>query len=201
MLTGYHYINLAKRRDRDLFMRWTLGAMHFEEHEINRFDAINGKRYKSHESIARAATQEFPFFRALIKEPIRDYHSHVPNNPTNIAIQWTWCRLLKMLSKTLAKGDFALCGTDEINLTRLKSDFERIIETLPDLDILQVCWGTPEPRQDRTDARYRYRERRNQRQHALDTPTRRHWRPTFDAEQRRRKTMAQLDSRDPRIVL
>lgn len=142
MLTGYYYINLQKRRDRDLFMRWTLGAMHFDAREVHRFDAIDGSRYKTVKTIATAAAKEFRFLEKLIDTPIEDINGPVrDNNPRNIAIQWTWCRLLKMLSTTLEKGDYALCGTDEINLTRLKSDFQRILEKIPDLDILQVCWG------------------------------------------------------------
>lgn len=142
MITGYHYINLAKRKDRDLFMRYTLAAMHFEKHEINRFEGIDGRRYKNVQTIARAASKEFRFLRLLTEVPIEDIHGPVEaNNPPNIAIQWTWCRLLKMLSKTLEKNEYAICGTDEIALKRLKGDFQRIIERIDDIDILQVCWG------------------------------------------------------------
>ena len=111
-LAGYYYINLAKRRDRDLFMRWSLRAMGFEEYEINRFEAVNGSSgvWKDHASIAEVASKEFPFFESLIASPIQDIHGPVDNNPRNVAIQWTWCRLLNMLSKTLRPGEYALCG-------------------------------------------------------------------------------------------
>ena len=151
MIAGYHYINLARRKDRDIFMRYTLAAMNFEEAEICRFDGINGSRYKNKASIARAAAKEFKFLGCLETIPLSDFHGEIDSdNPCDTAIQWTWCRLLKQLSQTLKPHEYALCGTDEINLTRRKSDFRRIIDRLPrldmpHLDILQVCWAHANP--------------------------------------------------------
>ena len=141
MIKGCYYINLDRRTDRHAFMRFGLSAMQFSEDEIHRFPAVDGSRWKHYHKIAECATREFPFLEPLIANPLQDIHGDISRNPCNVAIQWTWCRLLTHLQDELKAGDFALCMTDEIALRRRKQDFESIIKALPDLHFLQVAWS------------------------------------------------------------
>lgn len=141
-INGYHYINLARRKDRNIFMQYSLRGAGFEVSEIKRFEAVNGKAYKNWRNIARAASKEFPNFEHLIENDMRWQDGVCNLNPRDLAINYSWCRLLKMLAETLGEQEYACCGTDDILLRTTKQQLQSFINSM-DLDILHLSHRPP----------------------------------------------------------
>lgn len=129
-LVKYLYPNLKTRADRDFFMRCNLSGMDVPADKVCRFDAKSTHDYSNQEEVCEAAIQDGFYWFESLKDSWMTQRQ--------MAIQWTFCAILRELSQTLELNTCALVIQDDKLFRMRRQYFESYISLLDDLQILQI---------------------------------------------------------------
>ena len=134
-LVGIFYMNLARRTDRNTYMRAMLTGIGVPLEAIHRIDAHDNRDYADTHALCDAAMADgFQWFDSL-RECWMD--------KGDIAVSWTFNHALTLIEAALGPGECVMLMTDDQTLRQPFWKFEAAIGDLYDLKILQVSQWLP----------------------------------------------------------
>ena len=126
-----YYVNRADREDRNYLFRGAMAAMGFSSEDLIRVIAKNREDYPTRADVCDAAAADgfadYFNYQATAKYP--GYGSLVSG--------WSYMRAWRMIAEG---GETCLFFLDDYCLKQPYSDFQKLIEPLDDLSIVQLAW-------------------------------------------------------------
>ena len=135
IITKVVYVNLEYHKEWDLLQRMWLEIMGVPTYDILRFEGIDGKQFKTIESIQSAAADDgFPEFR----------DAGVPDwfGIGDLAVNWTHRRILREISRIPDHEVWFVILDDEFILHPYKT-FQDILEKAENFDFIQFMHWNP----------------------------------------------------------
>lgn len=129
-----YYINLSDRQDKHWVQRATLGMRGFPFSIVDRFEAVDGRSYKTFDSIIQAIIDDgFPTYKIFFDKPPPDAHD--PARIKNVAGEWSHLRCLRQI---VERDEITLVLEDDTCIDSWMNSLNRILKTINDLQILYL---------------------------------------------------------------